>query len=139
MTIYQKGTPKFIIKWQTILVCQNNNNVVYQMTNQNYRPKGHTRWLSKGETKTFHKKKTNLKRNTKGARQKIHKILVITKRAHQLSSSLKRNSKKENQRIHPAVASHVLSCNYGSFGFNFHQQNIYTKQLQSNHHTNNQV
>ena len=52
MTIYQKGTPKFIIKWQTILVCQNNNNVVYQMAHQNYRPKGHTRWLSKGQTKT---------------------------------------------------------------------------------------
>ena len=56
MTIYQKGTPKFIIKWQTILVCQNNNNVVYQMAHQNYRPKGHTIWLSKGQTKTFHQK-----------------------------------------------------------------------------------
>ena len=38
--------------------------------------------------------------------------------------------------IHPAVASHVLFCNSGSFGFYFHQQKIYTKELQSNPHTN---
>ena len=33
-----------------------NNNIVYQRAHQNDRPKEHTIWLSKGQTKTFHQK-----------------------------------------------------------------------------------